>query len=32
VVTPAFIGTFTRGAEWAATGAVTIEPPPELRP
>jgi type 1 glutamine amidotransferase len=31
VGTPAFIGTFTRGAEWAATGTVTIPPPPELR-
>jgi type 1 glutamine amidotransferase len=31
VNTPAFIGTFVRGAEWAATGKVTIPPPPELR-
>ena len=30
IKTPAFIGTFTRGAEWAATGAVTIPPPAEL--
>jgi hypothetical protein len=29
--TPAFVGTFTRGVEWAATGKVTIPPPPELR-
>ncbi|MGE5647982.1 MAG: ThuA domain-containing protein [Acidobacteriota bacterium] len=28
--TPAFVTTFARGAEWAATGAVTIAPPPEL--
>jgi len=26
-----FIATFTRGAEWAATGQVTIPPPAELR-
>ncbi len=31
VGTAAFITTFTRGAEWAATGAVTIAPPPEMR-
>lgn len=31
VATPAFAGTFTRGAEWAATGSVTIPPPGELR-
>ena len=31
VSTPAFIGTFTRGTEWAATGAVTIPLPAELR-
>lgn len=30
VSTPAFIGTFTRGCEWAATGAVTLPLPPEL--
>jgi hypothetical protein len=30
VRTPAFITTFVRGAEWAATGAVTIPLPPEL--
>lgn len=30
VKTPAFIGTFTRGAEWAATGQVTIPTLPEL--
>lgn len=28
---PGFIATFVRGAEWAATGAVTIPLPPELR-
>ena len=27
----AFVGTLTRGAEWAATGDVTIPLPPELR-
>lgn len=32
VSTPAFIATFTRGAEWAATGAVTIPAPSNLRP
>ncbi len=26
-----FIGTFTRGTEWAATGSVTIPLPPELK-
>jgi type 1 glutamine amidotransferase len=31
VANQAFITTFTRGAEWAATGAVTIAPPPEMR-
>jgi len=30
VSTPAFIVTFTRGAEWAATGNVTLPLPPEL--
>ena len=30
VHTPGFITTFVRGTEWAATGAVTIPPPPEL--
>ena len=30
VQTPAFITTFTRGAEWAATGAVTLPIPPEM--
>lgn len=29
VKTPTFITTFTRGTEWAATGAVTIPPLPE---
>jgi len=28
--TPAFVTTFTRGAEWAATGAVTLPVPPEM--
>jgi len=28
--TPAFISTFARGAEWAATGGVTIPPMPEV--
>ncbi len=28
---PGFIATFTRGAEWAATGAVMIPLPPELK-
>ncbi|MEZ5399917.1 MAG: ThuA domain-containing protein [Bryobacteraceae bacterium] len=27
VQTPAFVSTFTRGSEWAATGAVTVAPP-----
>lgn len=31
VSTPVFITTFARGAEWAATGQVTIAPPPELQ-
>jgi hypothetical protein len=30
VQTPAFVVTFTRGAEWAATGNVTLPIPPEL--
>lgn len=30
VHTPGFVATFVRGVEWAATGAVTIPPPPEL--
>lgn len=30
VSTPAFIVTFTRGAEWAATGTVTLPVPPEM--
>ena len=30
VQTPAFVTTFTRGAEWAATGAVTLPIPPEM--
>ena len=30
VRTPGFVATFVRGTEWAATGAVTIAPPPEL--
>ncbi len=31
VTTPAFVVTFTRGAEWAATGAVTLPIPAELQ-
>ncbi len=31
VQTPAFVVTFVRGAEWAATGSVTIPIPPEMR-
>jgi uncharacterized protein len=31
VNTPAFVTTFTRGAEWAATGAVTLPIPPEMK-
>ncbi len=31
VKTPAFVVTFTRGAEWAATGAVTLPIPPEMK-
>jgi uncharacterized protein len=31
VNTPTFITTFTRGAEWAATGNVTLPIPPELK-
>lgn len=30
ISTPGFIATFQRGAEWAATGKVTIPPPPEV--
>ncbi len=30
VRTPTFVATFTRGAEWAATGTVTLPIPPEL--
>ena len=30
VRTPTFVATFTRGAEWAATGAVTLPVPPEV--
>lgn len=30
VHTPGFISTFVRGTEWAATGAVTIPPAPEV--
>ncbi len=30
VQTPAFVTTFTRGSEWAATGAVTLPIPPEM--
>jgi hypothetical protein len=28
---PGFIATFVRGAEWAATGAVTLPLPEELK-
>jgi type 1 glutamine amidotransferase len=31
VSTPAFITTFSRGAEWAATGAVTLPVPPDMK-
>lgn len=31
VSSPGFIATFQRGVEWAATGAVTIPPPAELK-
>jgi type 1 glutamine amidotransferase len=31
VNTPTFVTTFTRGAEWAATGSVTLLIPPELK-
>jgi type 1 glutamine amidotransferase len=31
VNTLGFVTTFTRGAEWAATGAVTLTIPPEMR-
>jgi uncharacterized protein len=30
VTTPAFVATFTRGTEWAATGNVTLPIPPEM--
>jgi uncharacterized protein len=30
VQTPAFVTTFIRGAEWAATGSVTLPVPPEM--
>lgn len=30
IQTPAFVTTFTRGAEWAATGSVTLPIPPEM--
>jgi hypothetical protein len=30
VQTPAFVTTFTRGAEWAATGSVTLPVPPGM--
>jgi len=30
VQTPGFVTTFTRGAEWAATGTVTLPIPPEM--
>jgi len=30
MASPGFVATFERGAEWAATGKVTIPPPPEL--
>jgi hypothetical protein len=30
VQTPAFVVTYTRGAEWAATGAVTLPIPPAM--
>jgi type 1 glutamine amidotransferase len=30
VQTPAFVATFTRGAEWAATGSVTLPVPPDM--
>jgi hypothetical protein len=30
VQTPAFVTTFTRGAEWAATGSVTLPIAPEI--
>ena len=30
VTTPALVATFTRGAEWAATGNVTLPIPPEM--
>jgi hypothetical protein len=32
VQTPAFVVTFTRGAEWAATGNVTLSIPAEMKP
>lgn len=31
VQTPTFVVTFTRGAEWAATGQVTLPIPPDMR-
>jgi type 1 glutamine amidotransferase len=31
VSTATFVTTFTRGAEWAATGCVTLPIPPELK-
>jgi type 1 glutamine amidotransferase len=31
VNTPAFVTTFTRGAEWAATGNVTLPIPPDMK-
>jgi type 1 glutamine amidotransferase len=30
IQTPAFVTTFTRGAEWAATGLITLPIPPEM--
>ena len=30
IQTPAFVTTFTRGAEWAATGKVTLPIPPAM--
>jgi hypothetical protein len=31
MILPGFIATFVRGAEWAATGAVTLPLPDELK-
>ncbi len=31
VSTPAFVTTFTRGAEWAASGQVSLPVPPDMR-